>query len=413
MKKYKLINQCRSCKNKNIQSILSIGNFYISSWLSTKEQKKIIKSPLELVKCSKCNLVQLKHTVSKNVLYNKDYGYRSGTNATMNLHLQDLVRDTLKKIDLKKNDYVLDIGCNDGTLLSFYKKNINKIGIDPIANKIKKKRLPNVKFINNFFDYNTYNSIKNIQKPNIITSISMFYDLDNPMKFVENIKKILAKNGIWVLEQSYLPTMIKKNSFDTICHEHLEYYSLDQINFLTRKNNLKIVDVSKNDINGGSFRIFITHSEARIKIFNNKILKFYKDEKKLEISKLSTYKKFYKKIVSLKKSTNKFIENEIKKNKKIFIYGASTKGNTILQFYNLSSKQIKFAAERNPNKYNKIIPGTGIKIISEKKARNMKPDYFFVLPWHFKNEIIRREKNFMKNGGKLIFPLPFLQIVKL
>ena len=412
MKNYKTINKCRSCKHSNIKSLFDIGDLYISSWLTQKDQNKIIRSPLVLMMCSNCNLVQLKHTVKKNYLYSKDYGYRSGTNLTMNSHLKNLVKDILNKVNIKNDDHVLDIGCNDGTLLSFYPKSIKKIGIGPIANKIQKKKVPNVNYISNFFDHNLYNNLPNIRKAKIITSISMFYDLDDPLKFVSNIKRILDDQGIWVLEQSYLPTMLKKNSFDTICHEHLEYYSLNHINYLAKENDLKIIDVSLNEINGGSFRIYITHSNSKYKINDKNIKKLNITEKKLKIKNISTYKKFYKNILKIKRSTQSFIKNELNKNKKIFIYGASTKGITILQFYNLTSNDMKYAAERNPTKYNKIIPGTGIKIISEKKARAMKPDYFFVLPWHFKNEIVKREKNFLNKGGKLIFPLPKLQIVK-
>lgn len=412
MKNYKVIKKCRSCKSTNIKSLFDIGNLYISSWLTEKDQDKVIRSPLELMICSKCNLVQLKHTVNKNFLYSKDYGYRSGTNLTMNLHLKNLVKDISNKVNIDNDDFVLDIGCNDGTLLSFYRKSIKKIGIDPIANKIKKIKTPNTKYISNYFSRQLYNNLPKIRKAKIITSISMFYDLDDPMKFVSNIKSILDDRGIWVLEQSYLPTMLKKNSFDTICHEHLEYYSLDHINFLVKKNNLKIIDVSLNETNGGSFRIYITHSKTKHKINTKNINKLKIIEKKLKITNNNTYKNFYKNILQIKNKTQKFIKNELNKNKKIFIYGASTKGITILQFYNFTSREMKYAAERNPNKYNKIVPGTGIKIISEKKAREMKPDYFFVLPWHFKDEIIKREKDFINKGGKLIFPLPNLKIVK-
>ena len=412
MKNYKVIKKCRSCKSTNIKSLFDIGNLYISSWLIEKDQDKVIRSPLELMICSKCNLVQLKHTVNKNFLYSKDYGYRSGTNLTMNSHLKNLVKDISNKVNINNDDFVLDIGCNDGTLLSFYRKSIKKIGIDPIANKIKKIKIPNTKYISNYFSRQLYNNLPNIRKAKIITSISMFYDLDDPMKFVSNIKSILHNHGIWVLEQSYLPTMLKKNSFDTICHEHLEYYSLHHINFLVKKNNLKILDVSLNETNGGSFRIYITHNNTKYKINTKNINKLKIIEKKLKITNNITYKNFYKKILQIKSTTQKFIKNELNKNKKIFIYGASTKGITILQFYNFTSKEMKYAAERNPNKYNKIVPGTGIKIISEKKARAMKPDYFFVLPWHFKDEIIKREKDFINKGGKLIFPLPNLKIVK-
>ena len=207
--------------------------------------------------------------------------------------------------------------------------------------------------------------------------------------------------------------MIKKNSFDTICHEHLEYYSLKQIHYLAKNNNLQIINATINDANGGSVRIFVSHKNSIYKIDRKNLLKFSNLESKLKLNKLKTYENFISKISNIKEKTKKFITKEINSGKKIFIYGASTKGNTLLQYYEIDSSIIKYAAERNPNKYNKVIPGTGIKIISEKKARSFKPDYFLVLPWHFKKEICNREKEFLSNGGGLIFPLPTLQVVKL
>jgi hypothetical protein len=292
-------------------------------------------------------------------------------------------------------------------LKSYYLRNINYIGIDPIANKFKKFYPRNLLVKANYFNSkNFYKISKN--KAKIITSISMFYDLPEPDNFVKDIKKILAPNGVWILEQSYLPFMLKTNSFDTICHEHLEYYCLKQINYLVLKNNLKIIDVFFNDINGGSFQVHVTHTNSEIKENTKKINKILNKEKILNIN--FEFKKLKKNINNIKNNLLKTLTNYKKLNKKVFIYAASTKGNTLLQYFNIDKKLIIAAAERNKEKFGLETPGTRIPIISEEQMRKSKPDFLLILPWHFKKEFIKRERSFLKKI-KFILPLPRMKIL--
>tara|TARA_B100001964_G_C14235320_1_gene602130 strand:- start:880 stop:2148 length:1269 start_codon:yes stop_codon:yes gene_type:complete len=409
------IKKCRICKNKDLKKIIDLNNQYIQGSFIKKNFPKpyLKKIPLQLALCTKCSLVQLLHTTKKEILY-KNYWYESGINKTMKIHLKNLVNliFKIKKREVK-NIRVLDIGCNDGTLLKCYPKNVEKYGIDPsqIINKIDKKK---VNVIRDFFPPQK-KKFKNLKiKFDLITSIAMFYDLQDPNSFVKNIKYNLKDKGIWVFELSYLLDMLKLNSFDTICHEHLEYYSLHSLNYLMKNNRLKIFHISKNLINGGSIRCFVTHDKNDYyddKYNLNVLKKMINNEKKLKINSLSIYKKFFIKILKLKKKLNIIIKKIKNQNKSIYILGASTKGNTILQFLEIDNKILPYAVERNKEKIGAKTIGSNIKIISEKSAKKNPPNYQLVLPWHFKNEIIKRELNYLKKGGNLIFPLPKIKII--
>ena len=409
------IKKCRICKNKDLKKIIDLNIQYIQGSFIKKNFPKpyLKKIPLQLALCTKCSLVQLLHTTKKEILY-KNYWYESGINKTMKIHLKNLVNliFKIKKREVK-NIRVLDIGCNDGTLLKCYPKNVEKYGIDPsqIINKIDKKK---VNVIRDFFPPQK-KKFKNLKiKFDLITSIAMFYDLQDPNSFVKNIKYNLKDKGIWVFELSYLLDMLKLNSFDTICHEHLEYYSLHSLNYLMKNNRLKIFHISKNLINGGSIRCFVTHDKNDYyddKYNLNVLKKMINNEKKLKINSLSIYKKFFIKILKLKKKLNIIIKKIKNQNKSIYILGASTKGNTILQFLEIDNKILPYAVERNKEKIGAKTIGSNIKIISEKSAKKNPPNYQLVLPWHFKNEIIKRELNYLKKGGNLIFPLPKIKII--
>ena len=415
MKIYSKIKECRICKNRNLKAVVNLKSQYIQGSFIKKNypnpySKKI---PLKLMLCKKCFLVQLLHTTNKEILY-KNYWYSSGINQTMKIHLKKLVNSSYKIIRNKtKKINVLDIGCNDGTLLNYYPKFVGKYGIDPsqIIRKIKNHK---IMVINDFFPPKK-EKLQNLKiKFDLITSIAMFYDINDPNLFVKNIKYYLKNKGIWVFELSYLVDMLKLNSFDTICHEHLEYYSLQTLNYLMKKNGLKIFNLSRNSINGGSIRCFVTNEKNSIydkKQNIYKIKKLIKNEKKLKINSLYPYKKFYKNILKIKFDLKQLILSIKKQGKSIFILGASTKGNTILQFLNLNSKIIKYAVERNKQKIGATTIGSNIKIISEQMSKRLNPDYYLVLPWHFKNEILNREKEFVRKGGNLIFPLPKIQII--
>ena len=414
MKNFFKIKCCRICKNKSLEEVVDLKKQFIQGSFIKKNFPipYSYKIPLKLLLCKKCFLVQTSHTVNKSLLYS-NYWYSSGINSTMKIHLNEIANETRSYFSNKKKVKVLDIGCNDGTLLNFFKKNTEKYGIDPsqIIKKIDKNK---VKTFNDFFPPKK-NSFKKLKiKFNIITSIAMFYDIDDPNLFTEKIKFYLEKKGIWVFELSYLIDMINQNSFDTICHEHLEYYSITTINYLLKKNELKLFKISRNNINGGSIRCYVTHYDNDL--YDNKknlrdIDYLIKNEKLVQVNTKKYYINFNKKILRIKNVLKKKIIEIKKRNKKIYILGASTKGNTILQYLGIDYKLIPYAVERNKNKIGASTIGSKIKIIGEDLIRKNPPDYMLVLPWHFKKEIVNREKSFIKNGGALIFPLPKVHIV--
>ncbi len=404
------INQCRSCKSKKLIKLFSLGNLSFTGKFSLPKDK-IKKKPVSLVICKSCELVQLKHNYNLKYLYGPDYGYRTGINKTMTDHVKKITKTLSEKANLKKNDLVLDIASNDGTLLNFYKKSVIKFGIDPILNKYK-KNYKHVKYsISGFFSAEKIKTKTN-QKFKIITALSVFYDLVNPNKFLNDVKRLLLPEGMFLLEFADLASIIKYKMFDTICHEHLEYYSSKVIINLVKHNGLRVFDIKQNSINGSSKQYFICHHNSKIKSKDIVIKKILKEESKLKLHQVSTFKNFIEKIDSLKTKLNNTIKIIKKKKQIIHCYGASTKGNVLLQYFNIDNKKINFAAERNKNKYGLVTPGSKIKIISEKTSRTMKPDYYLVLPWHFKNEILKREKRILNKGTKFIFPLPNFDIVK-
>ena len=412
------INKCRICGNTDLISIFDLGNQYLSGRFPSKDESFSLKAPLHLVKCndnqnnSACGLLQLKHTTDLNEMYGKTYGYRSGLNESMVEHLRSIVISAERIVNLLPGDVVLDIGSSDATLLKMYHKmGIKKIGIDPAAEKFKEYYSQDIDLITNFFSAEKFKQLYGDKKAKIITSIAMFYDLEEPMKFVEDIKEILHPEGIWICEQSYMPKMLEVNSFYTICHEHLEYYSLKQFEWMLNKTGLKIFDIEFNNINGGSFKVYICHNNNPIKINFEKLNEVRNYEKNLGLDTDKQFNEFKERVMKFKNQLRNFLVSEKLKGKNIHVYGASTKGNVLLQFFDINHNLIDIAADRNNDKWGKLTPGTNIPIFSEEESRKNNPDYFLVLPWHFKEEFIKREENFLRNGGKFIFPLPQPEIV--
>ena len=408
--KYLSIKKCRCCHKKKLKNFFNFGSMCLSTEFPPINTKKSNKIPMNVKICQNCKLVQLQHNYDLKKLYNKNYGYKSGVNQTMNQHLETITKDIERIVEFKKRDIVLDIASNDGTLLKKYKNNkIVRFGIDPTIKKFRSNYPKNYLKYSGFFKKEVFNKIAN-RKAKAITSIAVFYDIPNPNKFIEDISKILHANGVWVLEQSYFPKLFFNNAYDSLCHEHLTYFIYRQIDLILKKNNLRVINIKLNEMNGGSIRFFITHINSKYKQKKKNINKIIKLEKKYLLNLNKNLIKFKYNIQSSKKKLKKFINNKLKNKKNIHVYGASTKGNIILQFCGIKRNQIKFAADRNHEKWGRETPGSKIPIISEKTSRMKKPDYYLVMPWHFKKEILKREKKFLKNGGQLIFPLPKLHI---
>jgi len=414
------IKKCRICGSTNLVSIISLNEQYIATFTPKHDESVPIdgKFPLELIRCdssknsNNCGLVQLKHSIPTDYLY-KRYFYRSGINTTMKKNLCEIVTHAISNTKLNDSDIVLDIGCNDGTLLKNYQnKNVKVFGFDPAENMFEFSKTSGAKIIIDFFNYNSYQKNVGNFKAKIITSIAMFYDLEDPKKFVSDISKVLHENGVWIIELSYLPSMLNQNAFDTIVHEHLEYYHLSVLQKLFKIYDLKVVDAYLNDVNGGSIRLFVKHSKNNIdKNSKKRIEDIEKIERDMKLDTEIPYQKFLDRCMELKQKTIDFIRKEKQGGKKIFGYGASTKGNTLLQFYGITNSDLEKVADRNPDKWGRETIGTKIKIVSEEESRNENPDYFLILPWHFLDEFIQREKDFLINGGKFIVPLPEFKII--
>lgn len=412
------IKKCRICGNPHLITVIDLGDQTLSGRFPKKDDPDPPQAPLVLVKCDNannpdgCGLVQLKHSVPPDQMYKSDYGYRSGINKTMTAHLGDIVEKAQNIAILEKDDIVLDIGSNDGTLLKSYTRtDIQKIGIDPGGDQYRKYYPTDIHLLNDFFSAAGFYSVFHDRKAKIITSIAMFYDLEDPMEFIRNIRKILHKDGVWILEQSYLPAMLEMNSFDTICHEHLEYYAFHQIDWMLKRNNLKAIDIELNPSNGGSFKVYVTHAESSLKPNFAALDNVIKKEDALKLDTENPYHVFCARVEEIKIQLNTLLRSEKAKGKKIFVYGASTKGNVLLQYFGIDSSIITAAADRNPDKWGCRTPRTNIPIISEEQARASGPDYFLILPWHFKEEFLERESGFLKNGGRFIFPLPNVEII--
>lgn len=406
-KKLVKITKCRSCNGKNLEDILSLGDQYLSDFLKTN--KKPEKYPLDLILCNDCNLLQLRHNAPQSSLYTERYGYRSGINQTMKDELKLIVTKSLEKHENLKGLVAVDIGANDGTLLSNYPKKIHRIAVEPIKKLAKDAKEYSDIVVNDFFTYEAINKKAKGIKADIITVISCFYDMEDPNKFVADLKKILNKNGVIVIQQNYLVGMLEQNAFDNIVHEHLEYYSLLSLENLLKRHGLQVFDVEMTPLNGGSFRTFISAIGDRKE--EKSVIKLREKEKALKLNKKAIYKQFAKRVIDNKKTISELIQKLVKNKKKVYLYGASTRGNTLLQYYNLDNTLITAAAERNPEKWGRKIASVGVPIISESQARKEKPDYMLVLPWFFKEEFLRRENSYLDSGGHFIFPLPKVKII--
>ncbi len=410
---------CRVCGSPALTNVINLGEQHLQgSFIKPgKEEPPLRKIPLSLVRCDPlkdekaCGLLQMEHTVPPEVLYSA-YWYRSGTNQTMRSHLQAIAEEASSLIR-KDKALVLDIGCNDGTLLKCYPEEFIKFGVDP--SDLAQEITGDITVIQDIFPSEELITLLKGENFDIITSIAMFYDIENPVSFCQEIKNLLAVEGVWILEMSYMPSMLKMNSYDTICHEHLEYYSLAVLEYILKQAELKIVDAVVNDINGGSIRCYATHIDNFA--FKNKealqrINLLRQEEFDMELDTDKPYKNFQDRINVHKEELNSLLKKLKKEGNRLHLYGASTKGNTILQWCGIDHRIIDVAAERNPDKYGAYTLGTDIPIVSEEESRAMNPDYYLVLPWHFKAEFIKREQESLNKGIGMIFPLPNLEIIK-
>jgi hypothetical protein len=407
---------CRVCGSNKLIQILSLGEQFVTNFVDDPDSDQI-KGPLELVLCNVkdggCGLLQLKHTVERDVLY-RTYWYQSGISTTMVKALADIASSAEKLLKLSSGDLVVDIGSNDGTLLRQFKTlGLVTVGFEP-SDLWKLGTQGTSKIINDYFNHETFKKEFGGRKAKLVTSIAMFYDLEDPNAFVEDVKKCLDKDGIWIIQMNYLGLMLENNTFDNISHEHLEYYSLLSLQNLLERHDMEPFDLDLNDVNGGSFRIYVRHKKGKIRGFSGaeERLRRQRDcEEKMGLGDKKVYTEFARRIEKTKDVLLHFLDQEKKAGKKIFIYGASTRGLVVLQYAGIDKKLITAAVDKNPGKVGKYIVGTGIPIMSVEQYRQERPDYLFVLPYHFIEEIKDQEREFLKEGGKMVVAIPKFRII--
>ena len=408
---YSEIRNCRICSSTNLIDIMSLGSQRLISFPDTFNKDFII-APLNIVLCARCHLLQLKHTVDRSLLYS-EYWYKSGISSTMVLALKDIVTHVESLLDLKAGDIVLDIGSNDGTLLSLYSESkLIKVGFEP-SNIAKMATNDSYVLIHDYFSKEKFMQRVKGEKAKVITSIAMFYDLDDPNEFVEDVKECLHLNGVWVIQMNYLPLMLKNNTFDNISHEHLEYYSLETLEYLLRQHDLRAFDIELNDVNGGSIRIYVKHAASAIELnldSEKRLQTIRFDESKMRIGELSTYEDFSLRVRKARDDLVSFLKALNDEGKTIFIYGASTRGLVVVEYAKIAGTFINYVVDKNPDKWGRYYAGTPIKVISIESYRKSPPDYLLVLPYQFINEIAEQEKEQIKRGMKLVTVIPYLKV---
>lgn len=411
---YTTITQCRICRSKTLTSVLSLGEQALTGVFPASPEERVSSGPVDLVMCTApdgCGLVQLLQSYDLREMYGHNYGYRSGLNRSMVEHLQRKVRNILERGVLQPGDLVIDVGSNDATTLRSYPAGAyDLVGIDPTGVKFASYYPPEIRLIPDFFSAETVTQALGGRKAKVITSFSMFYDLEDPVAFAREIAAALDPEGIWVLEQSYLPTMLRTNSFDTVCHEHLEFYGLRQIEWIASAAGLKILDVEFNDINGGSFSIVAAKAGSSHAVNLEQITQILAEEQVLGLQSPRAFGDFKVRVEEAGRALRAFLEGARADGKQVYGLGASTKGNVLLQYFGIGPSLLSAIGEVNEDKFGKYTPGTAIPLRSEDEVLALDPDYLLVLPWHFRPFFEQLGK---LKGRRLVFPLPQLEIVEL
>lgn len=413
---YQEVKNCRVCGAENLKEIFSLGEQYLTGVFPAGKDKnaagkEVSKGPVDLILCESCRLLQLRQSYSLSEMYGENYGYRSGLNASMVRHLEEKIKWLEDFINLKESDMVIDIGSNDATSLKAYRTKCTRVGIDPSSDKFRNFYPQEIDRIADFFSKKLVEDRYPHRKAKIITSIAMFYDLEDPIAFAKDVEAVLAEDGIWHFEQSYMPLMLERTAYDTICHEHLEFYSFSVIQRILNAAGLKTIDVVLNDVNGGSFAVTAAKRDAAHEVNEENIGRVLTHERNLRLDTEKPYRDFVLRIEQQRKILRDTLIQIKEKGKKIFGYGASTKGNVLLQYCDITSDLLSCIVEVNEEKFGAFTPGTNIPIISESEGERLLPDYYLVLPWHFKDNILPRVQPILERGAKFIFPLPELEII--
>ncbi len=410
----KKIDFCRSCGSGELLNILSLGELYVTNFVHSEEEQGP-RIPLELTLCSNCSLLQLRHTTRPDLMWGDQYWYKSEINSMIRADLKDIVEKSKDIVSLESGDIVVDIGCNDGTMLTYYQvPGLELVGFDPSRNVAMEARTKGIRVVQDFFNEKAYSSEVGEKKAKIITAISMFYDLDKPNDFLEGITKCLDRNGLFIIQQNYLVAMLQNNAIDNLCHEHLEYYSFGSLEPLLNRHGFETFDVELNEINGGSIRSYIRFKGSQVPqsdAAKKRIANMVQFERATKLDDTETYHAFAKRISSLKKELINFLTEEKRRGKKICALGASTRGNTILQYFELTPNLIDCIFDKNPDKEGKKAVGSLIPITSPDNIGKYHPDYQVVLICHIFKGVGEDEKRFVEKGTKFIVPLPEVKVI--
>jgi NDP-4-keto-2,6-dideoxyhexose 3-C-methyltransferase len=415
---------CRVCGSASMTPLFSLGTQFVSDFVAREDIHKGIKAPIDLEVCTDCTLVQLKHTAPQELLYKRHYWYHSSTTQTMRKALKEIATVATEIAGLKEGDIVLDIGANDGTLLRNYGPGIIRVGVEPANNLAAECREACDVFIHDFWSADAY--LKTFERfpallgygrfpfAKVVSAIGCFYDLDDPSAFIGDIAKVLAPDGVFIAQLMCLKNMLNANDLGNLAHEHLLFFSLKSLDVLFGKHGLEIFDIQKVNINGESYRLFVRHIGKRRmydSIGIDRLAIAYADEQGLMENDYGELRAFFARMEENKRQVRKFVVDAVMEGKTVWVYGASTKGNVILQFFDLDHTLIAGAADRSPEKWGKFTVGTGIPIFSEEYARKQEPDYFLCLPYAFREEMVEREAKWRSKGGRWIFPLPRFEVV--
>jgi hypothetical protein len=418
---YHEIAACRLSGSRDLRAVLHLGVQALTGVFPEWVDEPITQGPLELVFCPESGLLQLHHSYDLAEMYGLNYGYRSGLNRSMVEHLERKVHGLEARLAasghaLGARDIVLDIGSNDATLLKSYRPAaLRRLGIDPTGVKFHEFYPSDIQLVPEFFSAEAYRSVFGAEPARLVTSIAMFYDLEDPLAFMREVASVLAPDGLWHFEQSYMPAMLEATAYDTVCHEHLEYYALRQIQWMAARAGLVMVDVERNDVNGGSFAVTVARADGVYRpseAGEDRVAAMLREEDALGLGTEAPYHAFAERVFRHRDELRSLVHELTRAGKTVYGYGASTKGNVLLQFCGFTPAEIPAIAEVNPFKFGRYTPGTRIPIISEAEARARRPDYFLVLPWHFRPGILQRERQYLADGGQLIFPLPEVSIVE-
>jgi hypothetical protein len=411
MANYVEIDHCRVGGGKTLITVLDLGEQALTGVFPKTPDADLTSGPLRLVWCPQSGLLQLSHSYSLDEMYGDNYGYRSGLNRSMVDHLTQKIHELERTAELTAGDAVLDVGSNDATSLKAYRtSSLKRVGIDPSGAKFRSYYSDDITLVPDFFSAKSYRAT-GAPPAKIVTSIAMFYDLEDPVAFAREIETVLAPGGMWHFEQSYMPSMLRLTSYDTVCHEHLEYYSLGVVQRILTAAGLRAVDVKMNNVNGGSFGVTAVRQDDHARATQPVVGWLLEQEERMGLSTPRPYREFEDRVYRHRADLRRLLEALTADGKKVVGYGASTKGNVLLQFCGIGTDLVSCIAEVNEDKFGAFTPGTGIPIVSEAEARAMQPDYFLVLPWHFRDGIVRREAEFLARGGRMIFPFPEIEIV--